>query len=124
MKIGDKVVCINVNWSVDPQNFPDVTFPELYQELTIRDIYYYPLDGGLIDLVFEEIRNPLKGYPIVTQLFGRDIEHDFDSKRFAKLEDRKIEEKKTNALTKKLALKALEEYPEYNPEELIKEVLI
>ena len=121
MKIGDKVICINDNWSVNPGDFPEVTFPTLHQELTIRDIHYYPIKG-MVGLIFEEIKNPLKGIPVVIAMMGGDIEYDFDSTKFAK--PKKETRRKSNALTRKLALKALEEYPEYNPEELIKEVLI
>lgn len=117
MKVGDRVICINTNWSVDTSMYPEVTFPKLNQELTIREMYFYPFSGGMIGLIFEEIRNPMKGLNIVFQLFGKDIEHDFDSRRFRKIEKTKF----TNALTKKLAQKALEEFPEYCPEELIKE---
>jgi hypothetical protein len=118
MKVGDKVICINTNWSVPVAMYPEVTFPKLYQELTIRDVYYYPLKG-VVGLIFEEIKNPLKNIPVVTSIMGKNIEHDFDSKRFAKMETRK----KTNSVTKKLAEEALKITREYCPEELQKEVV-
>lgn len=118
MKVGDKVECINTNWSVNPNDFPQVTFPVKGQILTIRGINEY--SNGLIGLVFEEIKNPLKDNPKAIEFLGYNSEYDFAWFRFRKLQRHGFR----NKLTKKLAHKALEEFPEYNPEELLEERVI
>jgi len=113
-RIGDEVVCVDDNWSVNPSDFPEVTFPVKNQKLTIRAINDY---GQVVGLVFEEIKNPLKHNPISIEILGANPEYDFDSRRFRKLDKHTFR----NKLTAKLAFKALEEYPEYNPYELIEQ---